>query len=184
MEYKVLVIGNDSNNQSTVYSSSDIDVDNYFIYQPGFSVEVFWRTPAYSCVGNTFSTPNYNVNSILPDVTGTSAMIVTFPPVINAEPSPTSPLIDLENIIKEVNERLPGLAETFESEPPGYHLTNTIDYVMLLEGELTLFLDNDKHVELKPGNIVVQNGTRHAWVNNSNKPARLLVIMLGVERHK
>lgn len=178
-EYKVLVTGNDSESKSGVVIEKNIKVDNYFIYQPGFSVEIFWRTPTNANVGATFKNDLWNESSILPDKYGTTGMIVTFPPTKNSD---NLTPIDLDNISKEIIERLPGLAETFEAEPPGYHITNTIDYVMLLEGEVTLMLDDQKSHKLKPGNVVVQNGTRHAWINESSNNARLLVIMVGVNR--
>ncbi|MDX2366925.1 MAG: cupin domain-containing protein [Colwellia sp.] len=178
-DYRVLVTGNNDENESRIASSAPIKVDNYFVYQPGFSVEVFWRTSANSTVGGAFKFPTWDTSSTLPEVAGTSAMIVTFPPT--ADTKSLEP-IDIENITKEVSERLPGLAETFEPEPPGYHLTDTIDYVVLLEGQLKLFLDNDESVDLKVGDVIVQNGTRHAWVNDSKNPARLLVIMVGAQR--
>lgn len=179
-DYRVLVTGNNDENKSCFVSSATIQVDNYFVYQPGFSVEVFYRTTADTTVGGAFKALASDASSILPEVAGTSAMIVTFPPLVTDE-EPLEPL-EFENMMKEVSERLPGLAETFEEEPPGYHLTNTIDYVVLLEGELKLLLDGDESKTLKVGDIIVQNGTRHAWVNDSKSPARLLVIMVGAQR--
>ena len=176
--YSVLVTGNNQRNKSQIISKSPINVENYFEYQPGFSVEVFWRTSAETKVGGVFKAPEIDNSSILPEVAGTSAMIVTFPSTTETEaPEP----VDLEKLIKETQERLPGLAQTFEAEPPGYHLTDTIDYVVVLEGKVNLFLD-EEHKELNVGDIVVQNGTRHAWVNDSGKPVRLLVIMIGTGR--
>ena len=179
-DYRVVVTGNNDKSKSHIVSSAPIEVENYFVYQPEFSVEIFYRTTANTTVGGAFKSPAPEASSILPEVAGTSAMIVTFPPLAT-NPEPLDP-IDFENMMKEVSERLPGLAETFEPEPPGYHLTDTIDYVVLLEGQLKLFLDNDESVDLKVGDVIVQNGTRHAWVNDSNNPARLLVIMVGAQR--
>lgn len=178
-DYRVLVTGNNDENKSHIVSNKRIPVENTFVYQPGFSVEVFWRTPANSTVGGTFEAEPWNESSILPEASGTSALIVTFPPI--ADTGSLQP-VDFENMAKEVNERLPGLAETFEAEPPGYHLTDTIDYVVLLEGKLKLMLDDGQSEDLKVGDIVVQNGTRHAWVNESDSDARLLVIMVGADR--
>ena len=176
--YRLLVTGNNDSQHSTFISKTAINVENYFEYQSGFSVEVFWRTAATTSVGSEFTVPEVDQTTILPEVGGTSSMIVTFPSQQDgAEPEP----VELEKIINEVSRRLPGLAETFESEPPGYHLTNTIDYVFVLEGKVNLLLD-DAQEELKVGDIVVQNGTRHAWVNNSGSPVRLLVMMIGVNR--
>jgi mannose-6-phosphate isomerase-like protein (cupin superfamily) len=51
------------------------------------------------------------------------------------------------------------------------HRTRTLDYVVVIEGELVLILD-DSEVTLKPGDVVVQRGTDHAWENRSLKTAR------------
>ena len=51
-------------------------------------------------------------------------------------------------------------------EADGFHTTQTIDYVMVLEGEIALELDTGE-VTLRPGDCVVQRGTRHAWRNRS-----------------
>ncbi len=51
------------------------------------------------------------------------------------------------------------------------HRTRTLDYVVVIEGELTLILD-DSEVTLKPGDVVVQRGTDHAWENRSDTMAR------------
>ena len=51
------------------------------------------------------------------------------------------------------------------------HRTRTLDYVVVIEGELVLILD-DSEVVLKPGDVVVQRGTDHAWENRSNAMAR------------
>lgn len=51
------------------------------------------------------------------------------------------------------------------------HRTSTLDYVVMIEGELVLLLD-DSEVTLRPGDVVVQRGTSHAWENRSGKVAR------------
>jgi uncharacterized cupin superfamily protein len=51
------------------------------------------------------------------------------------------------------------------------HRTQTLDYVVVIEGELVLLLD-DSEVTLKQGDVVVQRGTNHAWENRSDKVAR------------
>jgi quercetin dioxygenase-like cupin family protein len=51
----------------------------------------------------------------------------------------------------------------------GMHKTRTLDFCLVLEGEITLVLDSEE-VELKAGDTVVQRGTRHAWSNRSDSP--------------
>lgn len=63
----------------------------------------------------------------------------------------------------------------------GIHHTSTLDLLVVLEGEVTLELDGGKVVELRHGDYLVQNGTRHAWHNHTDRPARIAVIVLGAE---
>lgn len=64
-----------------------------------------------------------------------------------------------------------------DSPHPLMHRTESVDYGIVIEGELTLVLD-DSEVELKPGSVVIQRGTNHAWANRSGKPCRILFILV------
>jgi mannose-6-phosphate isomerase-like protein (cupin superfamily) len=66
---------------------------------------------------------------------------------------------------------------TADSPHPLMHRTETVDYGIVIEGELTLVLD-DSEVQLKPGSVVIQRGTNHAWANRSGKSCRMLFILL------
>ncbi len=57
------------------------------------------------------------------------------------------------------------------------HRTETIDYIAVLSGEIDMDMDNST-VKLKAGDIMVQRGTNHAWVNRSKEPARLAIVLL------
>ncbi len=60
---------------------------------------------------------------------------------------------------------------------PTMHKTKTIDYIILLEGDVTLLLDDDE-VQLQPFDVVVQRGTNHAWINNGTEPALLIAVLI------
>lgn len=60
---------------------------------------------------------------------------------------------------------------------PMMHRTETIDYAVVLEGRVTLVLD-DQDVELEAGDVVIQCGTNHAWSNRSDKPCRMLYVLI------
>jgi hypothetical protein len=62
------------------------------------------------------------------------------------------------------------------------HRTDTIDYGVLLAGELWLELDDGRQQLLKAGDSFVQNGTRHAWHNRGSAPAIMCVAMIGMAR--
>jgi len=60
------------------------------------------------------------------------------------------------------------------------HRTRTVDYIIVLEGEVTLLLDGDE-VELGPHDVVIQRGTNHAWINRGKEPALLAAILIDAE---
>ncbi len=62
----------------------------------------------------------------------------------------------------------------------GWHTTNTVDYVFILDGDITLELDDAK-VELHPGDCVVQRATNHRWRNHGTRPARMVAVMISLE---
>lgn len=65
-----------------------------------------------------------------------------------------------------------------ENSPhPLMHRTESIDYGVVIEGEMTLVLD-DGEVLLKPGSVVIQRGTNHAWANRSGRMCRMLFVLV------
>src|SRR5437764_10323375 len=70
----------------------------------------------------------------------------------------------------------------FAPGSPGFmHRTETVDYAILLKGECDLELDDGKTVHLKQGDIVVQRGTMHAWVNNGSQPCTFAFILIDAD---
>ena len=63
------------------------------------------------------------------------------------------------------------------SKNAAMHQTETIDYIILLKGDVTLVLDEEE-VHLEPSDVVVQRGTNHAWVNNGSEPALLIAVLI------
>ena len=63
------------------------------------------------------------------------------------------------------------------SKHPAMHKTETVDYIILLKGDVTLILDEEE-VDIKPFDVVVQRGTNHAWVNNGTEPALLIAVLI------
>jgi quercetin dioxygenase-like cupin family protein len=69
--------------------------------------------------------------------------------------------------------------------PPGVgapmHRTQTIDYGVVLEGEVDLELDDGSVIRMTTGDIVVQRGTAHAWYNRSSQTARMCFVLIDGE---
>jgi quercetin dioxygenase-like cupin family protein len=69
-----------------------------------------------------------------------------------------------------VMEFAPGIASEM-------HRTETIDYIVMLSGEIDMEMD-ESTVKLRAGDIMVQRGTNHAWINRGKEPARLAIVLL------
>jgi len=59
--------------------------------------------------------------------------------------------------------------------PPGMHAADTLDYLIITEGKLSLYLEEGE-VEVAPGDIVVNRGNMHAWQNKGPGVARMVVV--------
>jgi len=76
-----------------------------------------------------------------------------------------------DRAVFRVIEYQPGVA-------PRNHRTNSIDFAVVLSGEMDMELDDNEIVHLKAGDVVVQRGTIHNWVNNSDKPCVMAFVLI------
>ena len=74
------------------------------------------------------------------------------------------PDLDVAAALAEMGEKLPGMADVMERGDPGMHRTDTVDFLYVVSGEVVLELDQGAERKLGPGDCVIQNGTRHAWL--------------------
>ncbi|TAL52850.1 cupin domain-containing protein [Pandoraea sp.] len=165
-------------NGKSVVLSDDEARGHEFAAVPGFKTTQVWATNPATALPHTGGDPVENSNSVLPGLNGSRFMIVQFPPdAVMADPR-----FDGAAAGAEYAKVLPGLAECFEPDGSGFHITDSIDYDIILSGELTLELDDGETRELRAGDIVIQNGTRHAWRNRSAQPAVMASILLDAKR--
>ena len=143
---------------------------------PGYEHTLVWVNPTTPDLREEQRFDRYP-ESVVPGPGGTSLHFVTFPPSsVFADPS-----FDGEASRKEALIRLRGLADHFEKEDPAMHKTNTVDYAIVFDGEMWLELDDAKTIHLKKGDVVVQNGTRHAWRNKGTAPVTMLFFLNGAK---
>lgn len=67
------------------------------------------------------------------------------------------------------------IVPTEEFMPPGMHATDTLDYVVILQGTISLYVDEGE-VEVGPGDVVIDRGILHAWRNKGPGNVRMLVV--------
>ncbi|WP_208104000.1 cupin domain-containing protein [Modestobacter roseus] len=144
---------------------------------PGMVSSVVYRTassPALPAVEEETAPPR---GPLLPGPGETTLLIVQFPP----DSVYASPHFDGAAAGQETYDFAPDFASRFEADAPGVHTTDSIDYDIVLDGEVWLELD-DETVHLRTGDVVVQNGTRHAWRNQGSRPATMAFVLIGASR--
>lgn len=100
--------------------------------------------------------------------------------VLEFSPNLIDPSTLNETELAELNSALPGLASHVEPDNPGMHTTDSIDYGVILSGKIKMELDDGQTTELSPGDVWIQNGTRHAW--RVEETCLMAVVLVGVDR--
>jgi mannose-6-phosphate isomerase-like protein (cupin superfamily) len=176
MTRRRVVTGRDAAGKSVFVSDEQVEPLKLGL-MPGLEFVRLWggnETPALPTDGSQPAAPTF-----FPPPGGYRFAFVTIPP----EGSATLPDdLDVEQAVAEVNEKLPGMMDHMEPDNPGMHTTETVDLDLMLSGEMFLELDDGAEVRLRPGDCVIQNGTRHAWHNRGSEPCTMLSILVGAQR--
>jgi mannose-6-phosphate isomerase-like protein (cupin superfamily) len=146
---------------------------------PTFRIDLVWGTEGVPTLPPAAGDPTTAGQRFFPGPGGTRFVVVTFPPNAHVEAAAARG-DDVAAAEQEFNASFPGLAEAMEGpQAPGMHTTHTVDYGVVVSGEMHLELDDGKQVLLRPGDCVVQNGTRHAWRNLSDREAVMAFTVVG-----
>lgn len=169
-----VVTGHDQNGRSIVVSDGPSPRSTEIKGIPGMATALAWSTDlgAMNTVDST-----HDVTNFVPAAGGSRLILLTLPP----DAVYGSPDFDPELAAREQAEASPGLAERFEPDNPGMHTTPTVDYAFVISGRAVLELDDGATVELNPGDVVIQTGTRHAWRNPYEEPVQFAFVLLGDE---
>lgn len=147
-----IVTGHDARGASVVVSDGPVPMSRE-LPQDGVAFHEVWATDdAPATIGAGASDPTAGSLTVPPSARGTRIRI---------------------------NEFLPGHLDDRGLQSP-VHRTESIDYGIVLEGEITLVLD-DSEVVARAGDIVVQRGTDHAWANRGDDVARVVFVLVGGE---
>ena len=143
-------------------------------HQPGLAFHELWNTAATPCpISFHEPEPTDRHRTTAPPAGGTVIRIVDIPPE-----GADGPDFDKETA-RALFEQV-GLGANAEHTIPGrhplMHRTRSVDYGVVLEGQIVLVLD-DSEVVLERGDIVVQRGTIHAWTNRTDRITRMLFVL-------
>jgi len=173
-----VVTGHDKNGKAIVIEDGLAPSVRSNPLRPGHISIDLWRTnTAPVAVGSTEPDPTAGPRKIHPDPRGTVLRV--------SEVAPESEAI--RNLTPEKARELfkamgNESASTFGrgGSHPLMHRTETVDYAVVLDGEIYMMLD-DSEVKLTTGDVVIQRGTNHAWSNRSGKSVRMLYVLIDGE---
>ena len=111
---------------------------------------------------------------VAPPPNGAVFRIVDFPPITGDLAN-----VDHEQLIKDLGATHKGQAGQAPRHP-FMHRTKSVDFAVVLEGEIEMLLD-DSEVHLEAGEVVVQQGTNHAWVNRGTETCRIAFVLIDAE---
>jgi uncharacterized cupin superfamily protein len=178
MKIRRVVTGTGADGKASVVTDAIAPRGVEFTTVPGFATSLVWSTSAGEVVSRGAEVADRTGEVCFVPKEGESRlMFVTFPP------DAVRMRADGAAFGAELGKLVPGLAETFEPDHPGMHTTDSIDHDVVLDGEITLELDDGKQVLLRKHDVVVQHGNRHAWRNLSDRPATMLFVLLGARRN-
>ena len=148
---------------------------------PGFEITRLWATPDGPVVPGVGEIPSAGSSPFLPAPGETRLVLVRFPAAeelaVAQEDGST-----LEQFAQELEAKVPDLAASHKGDSPSLHATDSIDYIVVVSGEIVLELDDGATTQLSPGDVVIQNGTAHAWHNTGEEPAILAAVLVGARR--
>src|ERR1043166_1293088 len=108
-----------------------------------------------------------------PPAGGSVFRVVDFPPTTDAEIAK----LPVDDMHKQISHDGPGASKYRPPTHPFMHRTRSIDYAIVMSGEIDMKLDEEE-IHLEEGDVLVQQGTNHAWINRSGKPCRIAFILI------
>ena len=169
-----VVTGHDKQGKAIVISDGLAPMVHNNTFVSGYRTSDVWKTTAMPApVTREEPDPTSGVRDFVGPM-GTKIRISEIPPETDAVRNLT-----VEQARAMFSKSGRNLTSTYEAggRHPMIHRTETIDYAVVLEGEVTLLLD-EEDVQLKAGDVVIQRGTNHAWSNRSGKMVRMLYVLV------
>lgn len=157
-----------------VFTRDDIVAPTTVAMVPGGGFSRIFGTASLTLPNNGSAA---DIQPYFPSAGGATVVIVTMPPDPKAPPPEG---FDMTPLIAEAMEKLPGLLEVMEPDGSFMHTTPTIDVVTVLEGRILIELDDGATKVLKVGDVLIQNGTRHAWRNPFDEVAVMQAVSIGI----
>jgi mannose-6-phosphate isomerase-like protein (cupin superfamily) len=161
-----VVTGLDERNYAVVLFDSRIPIKQD---SPVIASTNFWITDSTPPSLTKQETANRPIGVSPPD-NGTKFRLVEFAPLSPEIEAKLPPEMIMKGVSHAPEKGIP-------VKHPMMHRTRSLDYAVILSGEIDMMLD-DTSVHLKQGDVIVQQATNHGWVNHGTQPCRILVVLM------
>jgi quercetin dioxygenase-like cupin family protein len=166
-----IVTGHDRHGNAAVLFDS-VDAHKRIRPETGIVSRTMWTSDRCPAAISLQEDPVADSGGIAPPDNGTVLHVVDFPPFLTADELP-----------QDYMQRHVGSGQSSEPKHhphPMVHRTRTLDYAIILAGEIDMLLD-ETSVHCKAGDVIIQQGTLHGWVNNGSQPCRIAFVMIDAE---
>jgi hypothetical protein len=166
-----IVTGDDAEGRSGIVEDAPAKAVRTVAERPGYRSVNLWRTvgvPIPIAAADDIAAHQ----GILPPKNGTILRIIDFPPE-SADPEERRRRIHatFHGMYKDATH------DKRDGAHPGMHRTETVDYAIVLEGEIWAVMDKGETL-MKAGDVLIQRGTNHAWANRSDRTARICFVLM------
>lgn len=170
-----IVTGHDAQGRSIVTEDGPAPSVHTNPKRVGYVLTQLWatdQTPAF--VGNE-SDPTARPLTLEPPKNGTVVRIIEFGP--EGDWLQKLSTADTQVAWAALGTDRASTNKAGQARHPFMHRTQSVDYALVLDGEITLVLD-EQEVTMRAGDFLVERGTNHAWANRSGKPCRMLFVLI------
>ncbi len=174
--FRRIVTGHDADNKAIIVSDAAPALTQLIGGPGGPTFFEVWHTQETPAV--IYPQPDgmdENRLVLAPPKNGTRIRVIEFPPEGEAIRNLTG--ADAAEKFKTMGDEHASTSSVEGAPHPLMHRTQTVDYGIVLEGEITMILDRGE-TTIKAGDIIVQNGTNHAWANRSGKICRMAFVLI------
>lgn len=169
-----VVTGHDAQGKAVIASNGPLPTVVELATIPGTVFHEVWSTSATPAPVDNGADPSTGPLMLPPPPQGTRLRFVDIPP--DTAEFLAHGAARMKQAFSQIGDEQASTVKA-DSPHPLMHRTESIDYGVVIDGEMTLVLD-DSEVLLKPGSVVVQRGTNHAWANRSGRPCRMLFVLV------
>lgn len=178
-EYRRVVTGFSEEGRAVVVSDGAPEAVS-FDALPGYQIVPMWSTGPTPVISRSGEAPEYRPGSFVPEPGGTQLAMVRWPSREEMAKATENPAL-MEELTAEMTVTFPDLIAATSAENPALHATATVDYVIIVSGTVIMELDDGATVTLNAGDVVIQNGTPHAWYNGGEEAAVMAAVLVGAD---